>query len=108
MWRRRSCDKGRRGILMSDEPQKKLKRKEVKEQLETLACLFQLLPKSKFQKPINETGKVFAAKNKPKQDSLQETIDYLRVCIKYTLYDAESLRREILQLKKLLKDNGIS
>lgn len=95
---------------MKDEPQKKLRRPEIKEQLEILVGLFQKLPKSKLkqlEKKINKINKV-NEKSITKQDSIQDTINYLRVCIKYSLLDIESLRREIIILKKLLKENGIN
>jgi len=37
-------------------------------------------------------------------DSLQESLDYLRVCIKYQLFDLEATRRENAYLRKLLED----
>lgn len=41
-------------------------------------------------------------------DSLQESLDYLRICIKYQLFDLEATRRENKHLKNLLekKKNG--
>ena len=38
-------------------------------------------------------------------NSLQESLDYLRVCIKYQLFDLEATRRENAYLRKLL-ENG--
>ena len=37
---------------------------------------------------------------------LQESLDYLRVCIKYQIFDLEATRRENEYLRKLLEDNG--
>jgi len=37
-------------------------------------------------------------------DSLQESLDYLRVCIKYQIFDLEATRRENKYLKKLLEE----
>ena len=37
-------------------------------------------------------------------NSLQESLDYLRVCIKYQLFDLEATRRENRYLRKLLED----
>ncbi|MBW8002301.1 MAG: hypothetical protein FVQ80_09820 [Planctomycetes bacterium] len=37
-------------------------------------------------------------------DSLQESLDYLRVCIKYQLFDLEATRRENKYLKSLLEE----
>lgn len=39
-------------------------------------------------------------------DSLQESLDYLRVCIKYQIFDLEATRRENEYLRKLLRENG--
>jgi hypothetical protein len=40
-----------------------------------------------------------------KVDCLRESLDYLRVCIKYMLLDIEATRRENEYLRKLLQDN---
>ncbi len=37
-------------------------------------------------------------------DNLQEPLDYLRISLKYLLFDLEATRRENASLKKLLKD----
>jgi len=37
-------------------------------------------------------------------NSLQESLDYLRVCIKYQLFDLEATRRENAYLRKLLEE----
>jgi len=36
-------------------------------------------------------------------NSLQESLDYLRVCIKYQVFDLEATRRENAYLRKLLE-----
>jgi hypothetical protein len=36
-------------------------------------------------------------------DSLQESLDYLRICIKYQLFDLEATRRENKHLRNLLE-----
>ena len=38
--------------------------------------------------------------------SLQESLDYLRVCIKYHLFDLEATRRENEYLRKMLGGNN--
>ena len=38
--------------------------------------------------------------------TLQELLDYLRVCIKYQAFDLEATRRENQYLRKLLEDNS--
>ena len=37
---------------------------------------------------------------------LQESIDFVRLIIKYMLFDLEATRRENEQLRKMLDDNG--
>jgi hypothetical protein len=39
-------------------------------------------------------------------DSLQESLDFLRVSIKYMLFDLEATRRENAYLRKLLEDSS--
>lgn len=39
-------------------------------------------------------------------NSLQESLDYLRVCIKYQVFDLEATRRENQYLRKLLEENS--
>jgi hypothetical protein len=39
-------------------------------------------------------------------DSLQEALDYLRICIKYQVFDLEATRRENQYLRKLLEERG--
>ena len=39
-------------------------------------------------------------------DSLQESLDYLRISVKYLLFDLESTRRENGYLRKLLEDSS--
>lgn len=38
--------------------------------------------------------------------SLQESIDFVRLSIKYMLFDLEATRRENEQLRRMLDDNG--
>ncbi|MFC1739119.1 hypothetical protein ACFL1G_08735 [Planctomycetota bacterium] len=45
-------------------------------------------------------------KLKKSVDNLQESLDYLRICIKYQLFDLEATRRENLYLKKLLEEKS--
>lgn len=37
---------------------------------------------------------------------MQESLDYLRVCVKYTLFDLEATRRENAYLRRLLNNKG--
>ena len=43
-------------------------------------------------------------KLKKSVDNLQEALDYLRICIKYQLFDLEATRRENQYLRKLLEE----
>jgi hypothetical protein len=38
-------------------------------------------------------------------DRLQESLDYLRICIKYQIFDLEATRRENKYLRKLLEEH---
>jgi hypothetical protein len=37
-------------------------------------------------------------------DNLQESLDYLRICIKYQIFDLEATRRENKYLRELLEE----
>jgi hypothetical protein len=39
-------------------------------------------------------------------NNLQESLDYLRICIKYHLFDLEATRRENNYLRKLLEEKN--
>ena len=39
-------------------------------------------------------------------DSLQESLDFLRICIKYQVFDLEATRRENEYLKKMLEEKS--
>ncbi len=43
-------------------------------------------------------------KLKKSVDKLQESLDYLRICVKYQLFDLEATRRENKYLRKLLEE----
>lgn len=89
-----------------DKP-KKLSRKEVKMQLSNLIEEFNTKPlqSAKIIKPKKPKKPKKLKKNLNTQmDSLQEQLDYLRVCIKYTIWDLEATRRENTYLKKLFED----
>ncbi len=45
-------------------------------------------------------------KLKKSVNSLQESLDYLRICIKYQLFDLEATRRENEYLKKMLNEKN--
>lgn len=97
----------------NDKQKQKLSRKEVRKQLDEIVLLFhKISPKimKKLSKSnadlIKKCDSAIAKQHPiiPKRDSLQELIDYLRVCIKYTLFDNESLTRENIHLRNLLKE----
>jgi len=46
------------------------------------------------------------AKLRNSVDRLQESLDYLRICIKYQLFDLEATRRENQYLRKMLGEKG--
>lgn len=79
---------------------------------------------NKFTDNINDLIKEFENSNDPKQrelaeqakriqlthkkfekslSDLQESLDYLRICIKYQVFDLEATRRENKYLRKLLE-----
>jgi hypothetical protein len=61
--------------------------------------------RTKFIALVKQTGDCHKRLRKS-VDSLQESLDYLRVSVKYLLFDLESTRRENAYLKKLLEDNS--
>lgn len=82
---------------------------------------------SKLEDILNELVKEFEESGNPEQnklaklakqaqvnhkqlqksiDHLQELLDYLRVCIKYQIFDLEATRRENEYLRKLLEENN--
>jgi len=73
---------------MENKEEKKLTRKEVKNQLTEIIKL--------FHKPSE-------IKSKEKESSLEELINYIRVSVKYFLLDIDALKRENKHLIKLLE-----
>ena len=84
-----------------------------------------VMNESGFEDKLNELVKEFGAAANPQHkklailakkaqnsqekleksvSSLQESLDYLRICIKYQLLDLEATRRENDYLRKLLKE----
>lgn len=64
------------------------------------------IPTSEQKKLILLTRRTTQSHKKLKNSisGLQESLDYLRVSIKYLLFDLEATRRENTYLKKLLED----
>lgn len=66
------------------------------------------IPVSQRKKLISLTQRTQNCQKKLKKSigSLQESLDYLRLSIKYLLFDLEATRRENTYLRKLLEDNS--
>ena len=85
------------------------------------------MDEAKLEEKVNDLVKEFGGMNNPKykklsilakqandsrkklkksMDSLQESLDYLRICIKYQLFDLEATRRENKYLRKLLDEKN--
>jgi uncharacterized protein YlxW (UPF0749 family) len=63
---------------------------------------FQQIKLAILAKQAQET----AQELKKEVNTLQEAIDFLRICIKYQLFDLEATRRENEYLKKLLEEKN--
>jgi len=82
------------------------------------------MEETKIEDKLNDLLKEFDSADKPQQqklaslarqasdnckklrksvDSMQESLDYLRICIKYQLFDLEATRRENKHLRNLLE-----
>lgn len=86
------------------------------------------MDETKFQGEVNDLVKEFGATANPQYtklamlakqacdshkkleksvSNLQESLDYLRICIKYQLFDLEATRRENEYLRKMLEEKQI-
>lgn len=77
-------------------------------QLEELVNAIGEIPgpnKEKLVKMIKKTGKCHSELKK-NIACLQESLDFLRVSVKYLVFDLEATRRENGDLKKLLKEKN--
>jgi hypothetical protein len=63
-------------------------------------------PQQRKLAKLAEQARVNRKKLEKSINSLQESLDYLRVCIKYQVFDLEATRRENEYLKKLLEENN--
>jgi len=63
-------------------------------------------PQNKKLKLLAEKTRDSNKKAKKSIDRLQESFDYLRLGVKYLLFDLEATRRENTYLRKLLEDKG--
>lgn len=73
------------------------------EELNALVSELEGTDKEKLQKLVKESRN---SRKKFEKSilSLQESLDYLRVCIKYQVFDLEATRRENAYLRKLLEE----
>lgn len=64
--------------------------------------------------PSDQKEKIFLLANKSKEDhknltkkidTLQQSLDYLRLSVKYLIFDLEATRRENTDLRKQLEDS---
>ena len=63
-------------------------------------------PQHKKLAKLAEQAQVNRKKLEKSINSLQESLDYLRVCIKYQVFDLEATRRENRYLRKLLEEDN--
>lgn len=75
------------------------------EELNALVNEFEGTAKDKIEKLARESREN-RRKLEKSISSLQESLDYLRVCIKYQVFDLEATRRENAYLRKLLEENN--
>lgn len=77
------------------------------EKLDELMRELGALPGSTHQKllDIANQHKDNQKKLKKSLSALQDSLDYLRISVKYLIFDLEATRRENSYLKKLLEDN---
>lgn len=61
-------------------------------------------PQNKKLKLLAEKTRDYGKKMEKSADRLQESLDYLRLGVKYMLFDLEATRRENTYLRKLLED----
>ncbi len=83
-----------------------MKEASLEKKLKELVEQFGTSPDSKFNKLAILAKKAHDSQKKLEKsvDSLQEALDYLRICIKYQLFDLEATRRENKYLRKLLEE----
>jgi sulfur transfer protein SufE len=83
-----------------------MEEKNLEEKLDELIRQFSAAPNDKYNKLAVLAKQAHASHEKLKQsvDKLQGSLDYLRICIKYQLFDLEATRRENKYLRKLLEE----
>lgn len=83
-----------------------MKEANIEQKLKELVEQFSSAPNSSYTKlaTLAKEAQETHKKLEKSVDSLQEAVDYLRVCIKYQLFDLEATRRENKYLRKLLEE----
>jgi len=78
----------------------------IEDKIKELAGEFEAKPHCGYKKPESLAGVQQNSNNTLEEtiDTLQESLDFLRVCIKYQAYDLEATRRENAYLKQLLEE----
>ena len=86
-----------------------MKEEKVEGKLNELIKNFEAAEGRGHRKPANPAGKAHDSHSKLQKnvDSLQETLNHLRLCIKYQLFDLEATRRENKRLRKMLNDRNL-
>ena len=88
---------------MTNNKKDKISRKEVEAQIKELAILIQETPKYKQVKTVMGKGSV----EDTTPDTLRDMLNFLRVSIKYQLFDLNAYCVEVEWLRKICKDNKI-
>lgn len=87
------------GVMMNDAGF----RKQLDELIKEMDCL-----PSPQKKKLTDLAKQTTKSHKQlrdKMNALQQSLDYLRVSVKYLLFDLEATKRENAHYKKMLEDN---
>mgnify|MGYP001574492450 CR=1 FL=1 len=78
----------------------------IEDKLNELVREFEDTPAPDNQRLANLAKQAQKTSQQPEKSttSLQESLDYLRICIKYQAFDLEATRRENEELRKLLEN----
>jgi len=81
---------------------------ELEKQLNELVNELGATPQSRRDKIVQLTRRTRQSRKKLDRSlaELQSSLDYLRVAVKYMMFDIEATRRENKYLRKLLEDRG--
>ena len=85
-----------------------MEKRPFEKQLGELVQELQSVPTPQREKLIDLARKTYDCHQKLRKSvgSLQESLDYVRVSVKYLLFDLEATRRENTHLRKLTEDNN--